>query len=46
MGYDLAPLAETSVEGVLAWIDSYCQAHPAETLAHAGLEFVATHPGC
>ena len=39
----LAPLAETHAEGVLAWIDSYCQAHPAETLSHAGLEFVAAH---
>jgi hypothetical protein len=41
----LAPLAETNVDGVFAWIDSYCQAHPAETLAHTGLEFVAAHPG-
>ena len=41
----LAPLAKTNAEGVLACIDSYCQAHPAETLAHAGLEFVAAHPG-
>jgi hypothetical protein len=39
----LAPLAETNAEGVLAWIDSYCQTHPAEPLAHAALEFVAAH---
>jgi hypothetical protein len=41
----LAPLAETNAEEVLAWIDNYCQTHPAETAAHAGLEFVAAHPG-
>jgi hypothetical protein len=40
----LAPLAGTNAVGVLTWIDSYCQAHPAETVAHAALQFVAAHP--
>lgn len=41
---NLAPLTGTGPKGVWAWIDSYCQEHPLETLDQAGMAFVYAHP--
>jgi hypothetical protein len=38
------PLSGTDADGVLAWIDNYCRAHPLEWLAVAGGAFVHAHP--
>jgi hypothetical protein len=31
-------------QGVWAWIDNYCQAHPIETIAEAAAAFFYAHP--
>jgi hypothetical protein len=40
----LSPLNGTDAQGVWAWIDNYCQAHPLDKLGDAALAFVAAHP--
>jgi hypothetical protein len=38
------PLRGTDRDGVLAWIDNYCQAHPLEKIFTAAWAFVHAHP--
>jgi hypothetical protein len=38
------PLHGTDAEGVWAWIDNYCQAHPLDLMIDAGTAFVVAHP--
>jgi hypothetical protein len=38
------PLNGTDREGVLAWIDNYCHAHPLEQISLAAVAFVHFHP--
>lgn len=38
------PLKGTDFEGVWAWVDNYCQAHPLDDLATAAVAFVRAHP--
>jgi hypothetical protein len=38
------PLKGTDSNGVWAWIDNYCQAHPLDNIAEAGSAFVIAHP--
>ena len=40
------PLNGTDAEGVLAWIDNYCQAHPLAKTVDAANAFVTAHPRC
>ena len=41
-GYD--PLNGMDAEGVFAWIDNYCRAHPLDKIEKAAATFVAAHP--
>jgi hypothetical protein len=42
---DINPLNNlTDAQGVLAWIDNYCHAHPLEDLDDASAAFVDFHP--
>ena len=38
------PLNNTDADGVWAWIDNYCGAHPLEKIVVAAKAFVAAHP--
>jgi hypothetical protein len=38
------PLKGMDTQGVWAWIDNYCRAHPIETIAHAAESFTLAHP--
>jgi hypothetical protein len=38
------PLRRMDAEGVWAWVDNYCQAHPIETISSAAIEFFHIHP--
>lgn len=38
------PLDNVDAEGVWAWIDNYCQAHPIDNIATAAEAFYFTHP--
>ena len=44
MGGDLNPLNGTDTDGVFAWIDNYCGAHPLEMISDAAHAFVTAHP--
>lgn len=37
-------LTGPNAEGIQAWIDNYCQAHPRKTIIEAGVAFVQAHP--
>ena len=38
------PLNNADADGVWAWIDDYCHAHPVETIARAAKAFSIEHP--
>jgi len=38
------PLRGMDVQGVLAWIDNYCRAHPIEPISTAAAAFKFAHP--
>lgn len=38
------PLHGLDYQGVLAWIDNYCQAHPIDNVSHAAIAFYREHP--
>ena len=38
------PLNGMDAQGVWAWIDNYCQAHPIENIAQAAAAFYHVHP--
>jgi hydrogenase/urease accessory protein HupE len=40
----LDPLNNMDGEGIWAWIDNYCRAHPIEQLSEATAAFVMEHP--
>ena len=45
IGYDNAnPLNKTDADGVWAWIDNYCSAHPLSQISDAAAAFYHTHP--
>jgi hypothetical protein len=43
-GQSVDPLTGTDKDGVLGWVDNYCQAHPLDLIAAAGWAFVRAHP--
>jgi hypothetical protein len=38
------PLRQMDADGVAAWIDNYCRAHPIKAIADAVAEFLGAHP--
>jgi len=38
------PLNDMDMDGVLAWIDNYCQAHPIAAIGEAAAAFSDAHP--
>jgi hypothetical protein len=38
------PLQGTDNDGVFAWIDDYCRAHPVENISDAASAFYHAHP--
>jgi hypothetical protein len=44
MGPGLDPLNGTDAEGVFAWLDNYCHAHPLDLIHVAADAFVSAHP--
>ncbi len=40
----LDPLIGVDDEGVWAWVDNYCQAHPLDLLIQAAVAFRMAHP--
>jgi hypothetical protein len=45
IGYDSAnPLNKTDADGVWAWIDNYCSAHPISQISDAAAAFYHAHP--
>ncbi len=38
------PLNGMSADGVLSWMDAYCEARPADTLTKAALALIRAHP--
>ena len=38
------PLSGVDGKAVLAWIDNYCRAHPADNITTAGIAFMVAHP--
>ena len=40
----LSPLEGVDHDGVWAWVDSYCRAHPLYKLSRVGMEFTLVHP--
>ena len=38
------PLNGMTADGVLAWMDAYCEARPADTLTKAALALIRAHP--
>ena len=40
----LDPLNNVDVQGVWAWIDNYCRAHPLEAIGDAAAAFAVAHP--
>lgn len=40
----ISPLNGVDAEGVFAWVDNYCRAHPLEEVHDAGKAFVLEHP--
>ena len=44
MGSGDDPLAGADVEGIMAWPDNYCQAHPIEKIVDAAEAFYVNHP--
>ncbi len=43
-GSGLNPLNGVDADGVSAWIDNYCQAHPLDRIVEAATAFVKAHP--
>jgi hypothetical protein len=41
---DNPPAQGVDGEGVLAWTDDYCSAHPLDEIANAAAEFYYAHP--
>jgi hypothetical protein len=44
MGPAFNPLNGPDAQGVWAWIDNYCHAHPLVQISEAASAFTATHP--
>jgi hypothetical protein len=43
-GPETNPLNGLDAQAVWAWIDNYCQAHPLDSIATAGIAFFHAHP--
>ena len=43
-GRTFDPLKNVDAQGVLAWMDNYCQANPIDSIATAAADFVLQHP--